>query len=141
MIQDKVDHGDFAGARQVAKDAGIFGDGWTIGMNRDGSPSTRVHAVDGQPKRTLTIEPIPGTMAGAYQEAEYGINVRRHGQSILVQPGVRDYNRMIHADMGLPGTQRERSVKQLQDQRGGLMGAFLNFYEHRQSQLDPNASR
>lgn len=150
MIQAELDKAPqvglqqaLANAERVRESAGIFGDGWTIALNRNGAPSTKAAIVNGLPnpgQRILEVGETPGSLAAAYREAEYGINVSHHGMSMLVQPGVRDYNRMIHADMGLPAVERQRTVKKLQDDRSGLMGAFLQYYELRQRQTVPPAS-
>jgi len=136
-IQAHLDRGDIAGAQQAAREAGIFGDGWTIKTNQDGSPALRTKYIDGRPVRTYQMAAVPGTMAAAYKEASKGLSYYdpNAGQTVKAQLGVQDFNRLIHADYGLSGSERERDIKALQDSRGGLMGAFLQFYEQRKKQV------
>jgi hypothetical protein len=141
MVQDRLDDGDLAGAQRVAREAGVFADGMTVKVNQDGSPALRLkHTAHGD-IRTYQVAAEPGSLFAAYKEVTSGLSQRNpdSGYSEKVMPSVGDYNRQIQRAYQLPVDQRTRAIKELQDQRGGLMGAFLRFYEQRK-QAVPTAA-
>jgi hypothetical protein len=133
MVQAKLDEGDLQGAQRVARAAGVFADGMTIKTNQDGSPAMRLKHTPRGDVRTYQVGVVPGSLYAAYREVSSGLSQRNEdtGLSEKVQPGVADYNRQIQRAYQLPAAQRTQAIKDLQDRRGGLMGAFLRVYEQR----------
>ncbi|KAF1009004.1 MAG: hypothetical protein GAK28_00636 [Luteibacter sp.] len=133
MVQDRLDEGDLQGAQRVAREAGVFADGMTVKTNQDGSPAMRLKHTSRGDVRTYQVGAVPGSLYAAYREVSSGLSQRNEdtGLSEKVQAGVADYNRQIQRAYQLPVAERTRVLKELQDQRGGLMGAFLRVYEQR----------
>ncbi|NID14957.1 LPD38 domain-containing protein [Luteibacter yeojuensis] len=133
MVQAKLDDGDLEGAQRVAREAGVFADGMTVKTNQDGSPAMRLKHTDRGDVRTYQVGAVPGSLYAAYREASGGLSQRNEdtGYSEKVQSGVADYNRQIQRAYQLPVAERTRVIRELQDQRGGLMAAFLRLYEQR----------
>lgn len=132
-VQAKLDEGDIRGAQEVAKKAGVFADGMTIKLNADGTPATRLKHTKKGDVRTFQLAAVPGSLFAGYKEASNGLSQRDEatGYSAKVQNGVSDYNRQIQRAYQLPMAERTKAIKELQDQRGGLMGSFLQLYEER----------
>jgi hypothetical protein len=132
-VQAKLDDGDIRGAQEVAKKAGVFADGMTIKLNADGTPATRLKHTKKGDVRTYQLAAVPGSLFAGYKEASNGLSQRDEatGYSAKVQNGVSDYNRQIQRAYQLPVAERTKAIKELQDQRGGLMGSFLRLYEAR----------
>lgn len=132
-VQAKLDDGDIRGAQEVAKKAGVFADGMTIKTNADGTPATRLKHTKKGDVRTYQLAAVPGSLFAGYKEASSGLSRRDEetGYSAKVQNGVSDYNRQIQRAYQLPVAERTKAIKDLQDQRGGLMGSFLRLYEAR----------
>lgn len=141
-VQARLDAGDLQGAQRVAHDAGVFADGMTIKTNQDGSPALRLKHTSQGDVRAYQIAAVPGTLFSAYREVSNGLSQRNDdtGLTEKVQAGVADYNRQIQRAYQLPTSDRTKAIKSLQDQRGGLMGAFLRFYEQRKEAM-PTAGK
>lgn len=133
MVQAKLDTGDLQGAQKVAREAGVFADGMTIKTNQDGSPAMRLKHTPRGDVRTYQVGVVPGSLFAGYREVSNGLSQKNDdtGLTDKVQAGVGDYNRQIQRAYQLPVAQRTQAIKALQDQRGGLMGAFLRLYEQR----------
>lgn len=143
QINDKLADGDFPGAQQAAREAGVFGDGWTIKTTQAGLPITTAKRVNGQTVRVPQLGVVPGTLAAAHKEAVNGLSMKPDGARYTqqVQVGLKDLNDRYRHAMTLPSTERERAIKQIRDEQGGLMGAFLRFYNQRKDAYDTAQSR
>ena len=136
-VQARLDEGDLRGAQETARKAGVFADGMTIKTNQDGSPALRLKHTARGDVRAYQIAAVPGSLYSAYREVSNGLSQRNDdtGLTDKVQAGVGDYNRQIQRAYQLPTAERTKAIKNLQDQRGGLMGAFLRFYEQRKAAM------